>query len=172
MTGASGRTEADPLVTGRPPREGRAARRASRLHERVCHRPRRELALVLSPFLTPGFGPWPFSPRGPSVLGSHTWAGEVSLGSVSPGGGPVASGSQLHFREGHGEFEALPVVPAHSLGRSCREKIKADSLDAPTPALLGRRFPEINQPSSFPVTFITLSCKGLRLTPELALSIQ
>lgn len=43
------------------------------------------------------------------------WRGEQRSASLGRWG-PVASWSQLHFREGHRELKALPVVPAHPLG--------------------------------------------------------
>lgn len=59
--------------------------------------------------------------------------------------GPVASWSQLHFREGHRELEALPVVPAHALGEeSLRQSQRQTSHPLSPPAW----FPEVNHPSS------------------------
>lgn len=61
-------------------------------------------------------------------------AGAGSGRSASPARGLEAPWSQLHFREGHGELKALPVVPAHSLGRGLLCESELDVPSAPTSA--------------------------------------
>lgn len=106
----------------------------------------------------------PGSPRGPSVLGGTPACGRSC--SASPGGRPVASGSQLHLREGHGELEALPVVPAHSLERRWSQSRPHPLLPASPP---GSQKLIHHLPSPLPSQ---PQCRGRRLRPEPVLPTQ
>lgn len=104
-----------------------------------------------------------FSGCHPSVLGLQSHPGGSSS-SASLHWRLVVSWSQLHFREGHGELKALPVVPAHSLQGG-----EGECQNGPicSPCYFSGAWKSVATPSFFSLQFSLL--QRTEVNPELAL---